>query len=124
MLPGESKKLIVSVVPEEATNQLNWTSSDESVATVDSNGIVEAITTGKTIIRVAAENGLSAEIVVNVGISSIEDIFDEGFESSFEVYDLRGLCIAKTATAENLKDLAPGIYVIRSSKETFKYIVR
>lgn len=124
MVPGESKKLIVSVVPEEATNQLNWTSSDESVATVDSNGIVEAITTGKTIIRVAAENGLSAEIVVNVGISSIEDIFDEGFESSFEVYDLRGLCIAKTATAENLKDLAPGIYVIRSSKETFKCIVR
>lgn len=124
MLPGESKKLIVSVSPEEASNRLSWTSSDEAVATVDSNGIVEAISTGNAVIQVAAENGPSAKIVVNVGSSSIEKIFAEGFDSSFEVYDLTGLCIAKTATAENFKSFTPGIYIIRTSKESFKYIVR
>lgn len=124
MLPGESKEIAVIVNPDEATNRFTWTSSDEAVATVDNKGIVKALSTGKTLIRVAIENGPSAEITVNVGTSSIEDISAEGVNSCFEVYDLTGLCIAKTATAENLKSLTPGIYIIRTSKETFKYIVR
>lgn len=124
MLPGESQEIAVIVNPDEATNRFTWTSSDEAVATVDNKGIVKALSTGKTLIRVAIENGPSAEITVNVGTSSIEDISAEGVNSCFEVYDLTGLCIAKTATAENLKSLTPGIYIIRTSKETFKYIVR
>ena len=44
---------------------MTWTSSDESIATVDENGIIKALAAGKTTIT-ATFNGVSAECLLTV----------------------------------------------------------
>jgi len=51
---GEKATLNASVIPANATfPELNWTSSDAGVATVDANGQVEAISAGTAVIAAA-----------------------------------------------------------------------
>ena len=55
---GKSIRLTYSISPANATNaSLTWKSSNESVATVDSNGNVRGISTGKATITVSSANG-------------------------------------------------------------------
>ena len=64
---GESKLVIATVLPENTTNkELIWSSSDESIATVES-GIVTAIKEGRAIITAKSVDGyISASLEVNV----------------------------------------------------------
>ncbi|MBE6231764.1 MAG: hypothetical protein E7117_05265 [Bacteroidales bacterium] len=63
---GESETLTVELFPEEAVYILEWTTDDESVVTVSSEGVVTAISKGTATIRVTTLNGLTAECVVEV----------------------------------------------------------
>jgi len=57
--PGAAAALEANVTPSSVANaSLSWTSSNESVATVDSRGVVTAVGTGSTLITVESENGL------------------------------------------------------------------
>ena len=54
---GQSASLCATVCPGNATNKnLNWTSSDNSVATV-SNGVVTAVSNGSAVITASAVDG-------------------------------------------------------------------
>lgn len=50
--------LIPTVLPEDYSGDLEWSSSHEDVATVDQDGKVSAKKIGSTFIRVAADNGV------------------------------------------------------------------
>ena len=66
---GETMQLTVTVLPEDATDKtVTWTSSDEAVATVNTDGLVTAVAPGETIITATTNDGseLSATCVVNV----------------------------------------------------------
>ena len=64
---GNDLRLIPIVEPASlSSSKLTWKSSDSSVATVDSNGVVKGIKEGKTIITVTSPNGVSATCIVNV----------------------------------------------------------
>lgn len=53
--PGETVQLTATVFPEDAYyKSLTWSSTREGVATVDKNGLVTAVSAGKTTINVAA----------------------------------------------------------------------
>jgi hypothetical protein len=55
---GQSEKLIARVLPSNASNQnVIWSSDNTSVASVDNNGFVTAISEGITIIWVVTEEG-------------------------------------------------------------------
>ena len=55
---GQSSQLVVTILPAEAENKnFTLTSSVPSVATVDSTGLVSAISVGKTTITVTTEDG-------------------------------------------------------------------
>jgi uncharacterized protein YjdB len=55
---GSTEQLIATVAPSNATNQnVTWSSSNSSVATVDSNGNVSAIKVGTAIITATTEDG-------------------------------------------------------------------
>ena len=65
---GESLQLTATVLPAEASQVLNWTTSNDQVATVDRNGLVTAVATGQATIMATTSDGsnLSAACVVRV----------------------------------------------------------
>ena len=65
---GETKILTATVTPDDATDKsISWNSSEPSVATVSSNGLVNAIAAGTATITVTtAEGGFTASCVVTV----------------------------------------------------------
>ena len=66
---GSTTQLAASVTPEEITDKITgWSSSDESVATIDPDGMLTAIKAGETTITVTTEHGLSAECKVTVTV--------------------------------------------------------
>lgn len=72
MEKGDTKYLFTSITPDNATNkEVVWKSSDESIATVDSNGKVTAIKPGKVNITAQTSNGKTDTVEVNVIEESI-----------------------------------------------------
>ncbi len=70
---GESATLTASITPENATDKtITWRSSDKSIATVSSDGIVTGIAEGIAIIYASSSNGLTAECIVNVHPGVVE----------------------------------------------------
>lgn len=66
---GECLHLIATVLPDDASNKsIIWSSSDESVATVNQEGVVTAISKGIAIISAKASDGsnVSASCTINV----------------------------------------------------------
>ncbi|MCR5611626.1 MAG: InlB B-repeat-containing protein [Clostridiales bacterium] len=72
----ETKTLTATVVPADAMNtELVWTSSDETVATVDQNGVVTPVGQGVATITVAsvAQPEMKAEVTVVVAVAKVTD---------------------------------------------------
>jgi uncharacterized protein YjdB len=64
---GETLSLIKTISPNNASSQnVSWDSSNTSVATVDSNGLVTGKGTGSAIISVRTANGKVASCMVEV----------------------------------------------------------
>ena len=58
LIEGETAQLTATVLPENATNKnVTWSSSDESIATVDQNGNITAKSAGNTTVTVTTEDG-------------------------------------------------------------------
>jgi len=66
---GDTAELVATVTPDDADNKnVVWSSSDESVATVDQHGKVTAVKEGVAIITVTTEDGgkiATCEVTVN-----------------------------------------------------------
>lgn len=65
---GERKKLQVTILPQEASDhKVKYISSDPNVATIDNEGNIQGITSGKATITVKAEeNSVQSQIEINV----------------------------------------------------------
>lgn len=65
---NESQQLTATVLPAAASQELTWTSSDESVATVSQSGLVSAVAAGHAVITATTTDGtdLSASCDVTV----------------------------------------------------------
>lgn len=59
-------QLEAALEPANTTASVTWSSSDESVAKVDSYGVVTAVKGGTAVITAAAADGIKAECTVNV----------------------------------------------------------
>ena len=69
---GKTLQLMVEVTPTELSNEkLTWTSSDPSVVSVDSNGVVKGLKEGTATITVTSSNGKTATCVVTVTTDTI-----------------------------------------------------
>ena len=87
-----TKKLSTEILPANASDKsVTWTSSDESVATVDENGVVTAISKGEvTITATSNDSGLSDSCTFTVftGVEAIEtqkDIYSLHENTSLEI---------------------------------------
>ncbi|MEE1023325.1 MAG: Ig-like domain-containing protein, partial [Muribaculaceae bacterium] len=124
-IEGDCIQLVAVVYPENATSKsLNWTSSDEAVATVDSNGLVSIKAEGNCVITVSANDGSDVEAkCIVTGLSGVEWIFDNG-DVTTDVYSLGGVLLRKGCDRHQLQQLAPGIYILQNRYKTIKAIVK
>lgn len=63
---GETVQMNATVLPENAENSLEWSSSDEGIVEVDSRGIVTAIAPGIALISARTVNDLVVEATITV----------------------------------------------------------
>ena len=68
MAVGTTAQMVAEVRPSNAVDKsLTWTSADETVATVDANGLITGVAEGKTTVTVTSnETGISSVINVTV----------------------------------------------------------
>lgn len=72
---GNSITVTATVTPDNATNTtINWTSSDEKVATVDSNGKITAVAAGNATIKATSESDgdVSADYALTVNKAAVK----------------------------------------------------
>ena len=67
---GYTINLVATVLPMNAVQTVVWTSSDESLATVDQNGIVTALKVGT--VRIKAASSVNSKVSFNLKIKIVE----------------------------------------------------
>lgn len=86
VLVGNSKQLIASVLPQNATNKnLIWSTSDASIAIVNQNGLITSITPGQTTIIAKTADG-NFEATCLVTSKAIITANDEEERINFHTY--------------------------------------
>ena len=140
LVEGQSATLKVIITPENATDKsVTWTSSDETVATVNASGLVSALKSGTATITAATANGLTATCTVTVTAkpSGIEGVDGDGVpavsieggeivisgDGVAEIYSLTGSRVA-VANGGRISGLPRGIYLVRIAGKTYKIALR
>ena len=99
MLPDETAALTATLLPASSTGKtIVWTSSDETVVTVDSEGQLTATGTGRATVRATSHNGLYAETAVHVYVPAETLTLNENEAVMFQDETLQ---LTLTVTPEN-----------------------
>lgn len=91
-----------------AATQLTWTSSDESVVTVDGNGLVSAVGSGTATISVSAADGVeplaSIDLTVAVQQVDVPSVSGMTIEDARSTLEAAGLVVGDTITGDEASD--------------------
>lgn len=101
----------VTFEPEGATNtKLNWVSSDESVVTVDENGVLTSVGSGTATVTVSTTDGSNISKTISVTVKNM--VCTNGYMTSLD-------CCIKTGTC------TPGteVSVAVNSSDTYNFYV-
>lgn len=122
----QSEKLTATITPDDATDKkVLWESSNESVATVDQDGNVTAVTNGTATITANTTDGsdLSAECLVTVTVSTGVDEIATNDNTFAQVFTVEGVLIFSGKLSEWSRP-DKGIYIVRTDGCTEKVSVR
>ncbi len=72
LLGNESQQLTATVLPAGASQELVWTSSDKSVATVSQSGLVSAVAPGQAVITATTTDGTELSASCNVTVLQVQ----------------------------------------------------
>ncbi|MEN6595577.1 MAG: Ig-like domain-containing protein [Clostridiaceae bacterium] len=107
---NDTLTLTATTNPTTATNKtLKWTSSNSSVATVDSTGKVTALTAGYTVIKAASTDGSGLSASCNVSVSTVNVLIVTLNKSSL------------TLVEGNTETLTASIYPTNATVPTLKW---
>lgn len=110
---GKTLQLTAIIDPENVSDKtINWTSTDTKVATVDSSGLVSALSEGNTQIIASTTDGSNLSAICEITVenkSGIESIIADK-DSSVKVYNLTGYLIFEGRYSD--AKLMPGFYII------------
>ncbi len=88
---NETYTLSAKVLPENATDKsITWSSSDSSVCSVTSAGVIKGLKTGNAIITATTSNNLTAECSVTVISGGSTPIEGNKYEIAFNKYEVDG----------------------------------
>lgn len=114
-------KIEVTILPDNASNKtLSWSTTNEAIASVDNNGLVQLKKSGTATISAKATDGSNVstqcEVVVseNSGIESI--VVDQS--SHVKIYDLNGYIIYEGLFSD--ANLESGIYIVKCNGTSAK----
>lgn len=118
---GEQIQISAAVLPENASNKdILWSSSDETVATVDNTGLITLITLGQATITASATDGsgvsATCEVVVTVA-TGIDDILSDT-NTYVKVFNLSGVLVYEGIYSK--ANLAPGFYIVKYNGKNIK----
>lgn len=71
---GQTITLIPTITPSDAITTLTWSSDDETIATVNSEGVVTGVKKGQTFINVETDNGKTAYCKLTVTAPQPTDV--------------------------------------------------
>ena len=122
LAPTNTVQLTAQILPTNATDKtVIWSSSNPEIATVNSDGLVSAISDGTATIIVKSSDGNSEAtciVTVDSEYNGVESIVSDSW-SPIEVYNLNGYKVA-----DSTDNLASGIYIIRQGTKTYKISVK
>lgn len=103
---GESKTILATVLPENATDKtLSWISYDESIATVDQNGVVTGVSVGSTSVYAFAADGSNVKGVIRINILPIlVESIELSANGSTTLKDGESVTLTATLTPANATD--------------------
>ncbi len=112
---GETFLLTATVAPMEASGQsLEWTSSDESIATVSQEGTVTITGIGDAVITVSTTDGSNLSATCRIlCLLSLEDVLAD-LDGKVDVYTVGGIVVRHGCDLDELENLAPGLYIVRN----------
>lgn len=91
---GKTNKLTTTIAPSNATNKtVLWSSSDESVVTVDKNGTIKGISAGTAYIDAFAESGYCGTrfyVVVTEPVTNVAIDWNNDLNAGVEIVESKG----------------------------------
>jgi hypothetical protein len=107
LVEGKKYKLVCTVSPDDAKSKtVTWKSSNESVAKVDSNGQVTAVSEGTCTITVTSNNGKYDEckVIVEKAGPDFKDIYNKYCDSDWAYYGSDGSYLSVDTTPQDWDD--------------------
>ena len=97
LIPGKTYQLKPVVLPADATDtSVSYLTDDETVAIVDENGLIKAVSTGTATITIKANDGSKVTKKVTVSVTQpVTEIVPE--KTSYEVFTGQGFVISAPA---------------------------
>lgn len=123
---GETFTITAAVWPDNITDKsLAWASTDEPVATVDAAGNVTTVGEGTCSIEATTldGSGLKVECVVVTTLAGLSDVLVDADDTA-DVYTTSGILIKCSCTPDQLRQLAPGFYIIRQGQTSKKVLIK
>lgn len=143
-IEGTEFQLTATVLPENATNKnVNWSSSDEAIASVSEDGLVKVLKEGNTEITASTTDGsnLTATCKINV-LTGIDGVSDDNIivvtngdyiivsnapkNIDINVYSNNGTLIRSVKSAGETISInisSKGIYYVKVGNKTVKVII-
>ncbi len=106
---GETLQLNATVAPADATNKtVTWQSTDESIATVNENGLVTGVAAGfTTIVATTEDGGFTAVCAVSIEVALNEPTFpDSAFRTVVSGFDTDGNGYLSDAEIGRIREIA------------------
>ncbi|MDE5773046.1 MAG: Ig-like domain-containing protein [Muribaculaceae bacterium] len=139
---GKEYTLNADVTPEYASSLLRWRSNDDSIATVNQEGVVTGVSKGTTeiiayigdiidIVSVKVDNlsGIATPSVDEMRIVVTDrciKVSDNGASAHIRLFDINGVVISETfadGTSISFDNLLSGLYILCIGDNRFKIVL-
>lgn len=122
----EEFKLDIDYMPADAAfPRFGYMLDDNHIASIDENGVLTGLNIGETLLKVTTLDGSMLNLTIDVVVTKPIGIDEtEVAPESIDIYSVSGVLIASDADRESLRNLAPGLYLLKSGGKVVKWLNR